>query len=94
MSIDFIEIGLAAVRVLGLGLLFGAGLPALFALGMKLHAVGAGTGEDGAAVRRNPFATAGAYALYAIVVGAVIVGVLFVTRHTLQHYFGLTLFGV
>ncbi|MGO2097588.1 MAG: hypothetical protein ACTH2J_10450 [Candidatus Microbacterium stercoravium] len=94
MSIDFIEIGLAAVRVLGLGLLFGAGLPALFALGMKLHAVGAGSDEDGTGVRRNPFATAGAFALYAVVVGAVIVGVLFVTRHTLQHYFGLTLFGV
>lgn len=94
MSIDVIEIGLAAMRVLGLGLLFGAGLPALFALGMKLHAVGVGSDEDGAVVRRNPFAIAGAYALYAIVVASVVVGVLFVTRHTLQHYFGLTLFGV
>ncbi len=93
MTIDVIEIGLAAVRVLGLGLLFGAGLPALFALGMKLHAVGAGPDEDGTA-RRNPFAIAGAYLVYAIVIAAVIVGVLFVTRHSLDHYFGLTLFGV
>jgi len=94
MSIDFIEIGLAALRVLGLGLLFGAGLPALFALGMKLHAAGAGVDEDGATARRNPFAAAGAYALYAVVIAAVIAGVLFVTRQSLQHYFGLTLFGV
>ncbi|MGO3903904.1 MAG: hypothetical protein ACTJH6_04150 [Microbacterium gubbeenense] len=93
MNIDFAEIGLAAVRVLGIGLVFGAGLPALFALGMKLHAVGAGTTDDGVVARRNPFATVGAYALYAVVIAAVILGVLFVTRHTLDHYFGLTLFG-
>lgn len=93
MNIDFAEIGLAAVRVLGLGLLFGAGLPALFALGMKLHSVGAGTAEDDTLVRRNVPALVGAYALYTVVIAAVVMGVLFVTRHSLGHYFGLTLFG-
>ncbi len=93
MDINFAEIGLSALRVLGVGLLLGAGLPALFALGMRLHAIGSGVTEDGGVDRRNPLATVGAYLLYAVVIVAVLVGVLFVTRHSLDHYFGITLFG-
>lgn len=35
MDIDFPAIGTSILQVLGVGLLFGAGLPALFALGMR-----------------------------------------------------------
>ncbi|HLT67103.1 MAG TPA: hypothetical protein VKZ73_04460 [Microbacterium sp.] len=93
MDINFAEIGLSALRVLCVGLLLGAGLPALFALGMRLHAVGSGVAEDGTFSRRNPLATIGAYLLYSVVILAVLAGVLFVTRHSLDHYFGITLFG-
>jgi hypothetical protein len=60
---------------------------------MRLHAIGSGVTEDGSIQRRNPLATAGAYLLYAVVILAVLAGVLFVTRHSLDHYFGITLFG-
>ncbi|GGF32421.1 hypothetical protein GCM10010922_04410 [Microbacterium sorbitolivorans] len=93
MDINFAEIGISALRVLGAGLLLGAGLPALFALGMRLHAIGSGAAEDGTIERRKPIATIGAYVLYAVVILAVLAGVLFVTRHSLGHYFGITLFG-
>ena len=93
MDINFAEIGLSALRVLGVGLLLGAGLPALFALGMRLHAAGSGVAEDGTHNARKPLATIGAYVLYSVVILAVIAGVLFVTRHSLDHYFGITLFG-
>ncbi len=35
MDIDLVAIGRSVLSVLGVGLLFGAGLPALFALGMR-----------------------------------------------------------
>lgn len=93
MDINFAAIGLSALQVLAAGLILGAGLPALFALGMRLHAIGSGVAEDGTQLERKPLATIGAYLLYAVVVLAVFVGVLFVTRHSLDHYFGITLFG-
>ncbi|WP_208379075.1 hypothetical protein [Cumulibacter soli] len=97
MDINVAEMGMSALRVLGIGLIFGAGLPMLFALGMRMHAIGRGDTQtdDGAPAtpRPNPTATAVAYLLYVLVVAAVVVGVLFVTRHTLGHYFGISLFG-
>ncbi|MFT4215023.1 MAG: hypothetical protein QM622_09645 [Microbacterium sp.] len=90
------DILVAALRVLVVGALFGAGLPALFAIGLRLQAVGAG--ESGVAdatdvVPRRPGLTVVAYLLFAIVVAAVVAGVLYITRHSLDHYFGIVLFG-
>ncbi|MFT4051299.1 MAG: hypothetical protein QM677_03510 [Microbacterium sp.] len=94
------DILLAAARVLIVGALFGAGLPALFAIGLRLQAVGAGEsdaadagGAAGVASPRRPALTAVAYLLFAIVVAAVVIGVLYITRHSLDHYFGISLFG-
>ena len=100
MDIDFAAIALSAVRVLLVGLAFGAGLPMIFSLGMRLQAIGNGdmkgtpkpTDPD-APRRRNPLALAMGWVLYAVVIAGVITGVLFVTRHSLQHYFGITVFG-
>ena len=92
MTTEIATIALSALKVLAAGLVLGAGLPALFALAMKLHAVGSGVTEDGTVVSRKPIATIGSYVLYAVVILAVIVGVLFVTRHTIDHYFDITLF--
>jgi hypothetical protein len=89
MDINWIDIFTAALRVLVVGALFGAGLPALFAVGLRLQAAG---DADEQGVRR-PGRTAAAYALFGIVVAAVLVGVLWITRHSLDHYFGISLFG-
>ncbi|MFT4135980.1 hypothetical protein [Microbacterium sp.] len=94
MDIDFAEILLAALRVLGVGLLFGAGLPALFALGIRLRAAGAGEASDGVQVARRPVLTATGNVLFLIVIAAVVAGVLWITRHSLDHYLGISLFGV
>ena len=40
----------AAFKILVFGLLIGAGLPALFAVGVRLNAEGAGVAEHGGAV--------------------------------------------
>ncbi|GAA3037174.1 hypothetical protein [Microbacterium dextranolyticum] len=94
MDIHWADILLAAVRVLIVGALFGAGLPALFALGLRLQATGAGeTDAEGAATARRPAATATAYVLFGVVIVAVLLGVLFITRHSLNHYFGISVFG-
>ena len=90
MDIDIWGMSASALRVLVVGLVFGAGLPALFALGMRLHAVGSG---ETAGERRNHLATGAAYLVYAIIVAAVIAGVLWVTRDSLGHYFGISVFG-
>ena len=91
MDIIWSDIAASAWRVLLVGALFGAGLPALFALGLRLHAVGAGD-VDGVDGRRPAFTVLG-YALFAIVLAAVVTGVLWITRSSLQHYLGISLFG-
>lgn len=92
MDIIWSDIALAAGRVLLVGALFGAGLPALFALGLRLHAAGSGEVE-GPGARRQPVLTALGYVLFAIVVAAVVAGVLWITRTSLHHYLGISLFG-
>lgn len=90
MDIIWSDIALAAGRVLLVGALFGAGLPALFALGLRLHA--AGSGDLDGAERRSAL-TVVAYLLFAIVIAAVVTGVLWITRSSLHHYLGISLFG-
>ncbi|MFT4233144.1 MAG: hypothetical protein QM606_10275 [Leucobacter sp.] len=84
---------LSAVRVLVVGIVLGAGLPALFALGMRLQS--AGTGEIGgeASGDRKPALTALGWVLFAVVIAVVLTAVLWITRHSLDHYFGVQLFG-
>ncbi len=60
MDIDLGGIGLSVLQVLGVGLLFGAGLPALFALGMRsLAKVPPGHPFDPESDERPPTTTAG-----------------------------------
>ncbi len=87
----------SALRVLLAGLLFGAGLPAVFALGVRLWSVGSPeTATDGQVVhqagRRNPAALVGAWICFAVVAVAVAIGVLWITQKSIDHYFGITLF--
>jgi hypothetical protein len=82
----------AVVKILVLGVLIGAGLPALFAVGARLHALGS-AGDDGSGAARNPVLIALSWVLFALVVVGVTVGVLFVARDFIGHHTGLYILG-
>lgn len=91
---DFSELAQSALKVLIAGLIFGAGLPAIFAVGIRLQAAGTGdAAADGTVTGGNPAARAGAWAAFGLVVAAVVVGILWITRKSLHHYLGVDLFG-
>ena len=85
----------ASLKILIFGLILGSGLPALFALGVRVGAAGEGViGSNGAAVKqKNPALTAISYALYALALVAVIIGVLYVAREFIGAHTGVYLLG-
>lgn len=78
------------------GIVLGAGLPTLFALGVRWTTPAgpeyAKPGEDPgrAHFTNKPLG----YLCFAIIIAAVIIGILWITKSTLYHYFGWDLFGV
>ena len=82
----------ALAKVLVFGIIAGAGLPALFAVGVRAQVAGDGTASHLAADRR-PVATGFAYLCYGIVVAAVVLGVLFVARDFIGHHTGWYILG-
>lgn len=96
MPTEVLEIFSGTVQVLLAGLLLGAGLPLLFAVGIRLQGIGDGiTAEDGTTSgATSPIARAaraGALVIYAVVALAVVIGLLFITRDSLAHYLGIHL---
>jgi hypothetical protein len=85
----------ASLKILIFGLLLGSGLPALFALGVRVGAAGAGIeGSDGAAVgHKNPALTALSWALYALALLAVVIGVLYIARDFIGAQTGIYILG-
>ena len=65
----------ASLKILVFAMLAGAALPGLFAVGLRLHAVGSGfvPAADGSARERNPVQVGIAWIIYAVVVAAIIV---------------------
>jgi hypothetical protein len=84
----------ATLKILVFGLLVGAGLPALFAVGVRLSAAGAGVsaGSHTVAVRR-PVLTVLSWAIFALVLAAVVLGVLFIAREFIAHHTGWFILG-
>lgn len=83
----------AILKVFVVGLLLGAGLPALFATGMLAYSFGVG-GEEADHVLHKPNATlkvAGAL-LFAFVGLVIVTGVAWITRATIIHHFSVDLF--
>lgn len=78
----------AALKILWLGLLLGAGLPALFSVAVRFSAAGAGVHADGTTTSRHPALTALAWAIYAVVLAAIVVGVLLIARDFIGHHTG------
>jgi hypothetical protein len=84
----------AAFKILVFGLLMGAGLPALFAIGVRLNAEGEGVAEHGGAVaKKNPALVAVSWVIFALVLFVVIIGVLFIARDFIGHQTGLYILG-
>ncbi|HEU0192252.1 MAG TPA: hypothetical protein VFR17_13440 [Mycobacterium sp.] len=81
----------ATSKILVFGVLVGAGLPALFAIGVRLHAIGAGAVGEGA--HRNPVLIALSWLIYALTLAAVVVGVLFIARDFIAYHTGWHILG-
>lgn len=78
-------------RVTSAALLFGAGLPAVFAIGVRMHGLAGQVPQSSPARRRAVAATAGL--CYAVVLLTVVAGVVFVARGFLAARLGIHLFG-
>jgi hypothetical protein len=85
----------ASLKILIFGLILGSGLPVLFALAVRVGAVGAGVmGSDGAAVKqKNPMLTALSWALYSLTLVAVLIGVLYIAREFIGAHTGMYILG-
>ena len=80
-------------KVLIVGLIFGAGLPALFAFGLRFHAEGAsGTNADGTVSQGNPALRGLGYAIFALVLAIIVIALLWITRQTIYYYFDIKIF--
>jgi hypothetical protein len=79
----------AILKVLVVGLLLGAGLPAIFATGMVAYSNGAGgQHSDGTVTAGNPALKYLGILLFALVGLVVLVALLWITRTTIIHHFG------
>lgn len=83
----------ATLKVLLVGLLLGAGLPAVFATGLLAYSSGLG-GEDADAVvhRPNPLLKYVGILLFGLVGLVVVAAVAWIARATTIHHFGIDLF--
>ncbi|KAA8970153.1 hypothetical protein [Mycobacterium sp.] len=81
----------ATLRIVVFGVLVGAALPALFALGVRL-----GTGSPGGdtATRRRPPLMLLGRVMFALILLAAVVAALFIAREFIAHHTGWFILGV
>lgn len=80
-------------RVLVVGLLLGAGLPAVFAVGLRAYATGAGgVDADGKEHGADPILKIVGMLLFVFVAAVIVMAILWITRNTLIHHFGFDAF--
>ena len=77
----------ASLKILLFSMLAGAFLPGLFALGLRLQAVGSGyvPNADGTTPQKNPVLVGIAWAIYALVVAVIIFALLYIARDFIAH---------
>jgi len=81
------------LKVLVVGLLLGAGLPAVFAGGLVAYSSGAGgQASDGTVHAPNPVLKYLGIALFVFVAWVIVTAVFWITRTTIIHHFGVDLF--
>ncbi|MFW0107719.1 hypothetical protein ACN08Z_01135 [Rothia sp. P7181] len=91
------EIAQRVVPVILTGLVFGAGIPAFYAIGLRMLA---GTTEytaDGRLIEVEPpssFRKLIAYSIFAVIVLVIIMGILWIAKDFIYHSTGFNLFGV
>ncbi|KZS73247.1 hypothetical protein A4G29_16775 [Mycobacterium kansasii] len=85
----------ATAKILVFSLVLGAGLPALFAIGVRLQAAGAGTVGKAAdhAASKRPVLVALGWAIFALVLAVVVIGVLYIARDFIAHHLGWHILG-
>jgi hypothetical protein len=83
----------AILKVLVVGLILGAGLPALFASGMLAYSFGAGGEEADHAIHQpNPALKYLGILVFLFVAFVIVTAVAWITRATIIHHFGVDLF--
>ena len=93
---NLLEIVEKVIPVLLAGLFFGAGLPAFYAVGVRLLS---GTTEytaDGSLIEIEPpnaIAKAIAYIIFGIVAIVIVVGILWIAQGFIEHVTGVSIFG-
>lgn len=81
------------LKVLGIGLVLGAGLPAVFAAGMVAYSYGAGGEEaDHVLHKANPALKYFGILLFVVVGWVILTAIAWITRATIIHHFGVDLF--
>ncbi|MBM7051788.1 hypothetical protein [Rothia sp. ZJ1223] len=94
---SFAEIFEKIIPVLLAGLFFGAGMPALYSLGMRCMA---GTTEytaDGRLIEVDPpssIAKAVGYLIFAVIIVVIVLGILWIAKDFIFHMTGFNLFGL
>ncbi len=83
----------AIIKVLVVGLVLGAGLPAVFAMGMLAYSYGAGGEEADHVIHKpNPALKLLGILLFVFVALVIVTAVAWITRSTVIHHFGVDLF--
>lgn len=81
------------VEVTAVGILLGAGLPALFGLGIRLaHGPKTVTADGTVTHHAGPVGKTAAGICFAVIIIAVLLGILWVTKSTIHQYLGLDIF--
>jgi hypothetical protein len=81
------------LKVLAVGLVLGAGLPAVFALGMVSYSNGAGgTEADGTTHAPNPALKYLGIALFLFVAWVIVTAIAWIMRTTIIHHTGIDMF--
>lgn len=79
----------AIFKVLLVGLVLGAGLPAVFAIGLAAYSRGAGGADGhGATTAPNPALKFLGLLLFTVVAAVIVIAILYITKGTIKHHFG------
>jgi hypothetical protein len=80
-------------QVIAAGLVLGAGLPIIFAFGVRFWSAADAVTAEGHAAQRNYPAVAGALVCFGLVIAAVVLGILYTAKAFIAAKFGIHLFG-
>jgi len=87
------EIFQSLIHVAGLALVFGAGIPLLFSLGMRCMTGDPIRDDNGVVVGDTPASPQMkvlGWTVYAVLAVVILVAIMWIARDTLDHYFGFT----